>query len=79
MLCVGASDGSTSVIQLDESLSTCSKLDRTNANDMFDRYEQLGDGLDRVVAVLTFLGRHGGREFSTTGKRQSKWLKNKRQ
>ena len=38
MMCVGASDGSTSVIQLDESLSTCSKLDRTNANDMFDRW-----------------------------------------
>ena len=25
------------MIQLDESLATCSKLDRTNANDMFDR------------------------------------------
>ena len=37
MLCVGASDGTTSLIQLDESLATCSKLDRTNANDMFDR------------------------------------------
>ena len=37
LLCVGASDGTTSLIQLDESLATCSKLDRTNANDMFDR------------------------------------------
>ena len=39
LLCVGASDGTTSLIQLDESLATCSKLDRTNANDMFDRLE----------------------------------------
>ena len=37
LLCVGAADGTTSLIQLDESLATCSKLDRTNANDMFDR------------------------------------------
>ena len=37
MLCVGAADGTSSLIQLDESLATCSKLDRTNANDMFDR------------------------------------------
>ena len=37
-MCVGASDGTTSLIQLDESLATCSKLDRTNANDMFDRW-----------------------------------------
>ena len=39
LLCVGASDGTASLIQLDESLATCSKLDRTNANDMFDRLE----------------------------------------
>ena len=37
LLCVGAADGTTSLIQLDESLASCSKLDRTNANDMFDR------------------------------------------
>ena len=37
LLCVGAADGTSSLIQLDESLATCSKLDRTNANDMFDR------------------------------------------
>ena len=28
---------SASLIQLDNSLASCSKLDRTNANDMFDR------------------------------------------
>ena len=41
---MGAADGTSSLIQLDESLATCSKLDRTNANDMFDRGEgeQLG-------------------------------------
>ena len=37
LVCVGAADGTSSLIQLDESLATCSKLDRTNANDMFDR------------------------------------------
>ena len=30
---------SASLIQLDNSLASCSKLDRTNANDMFDRQD----------------------------------------
>lgn len=37
LICVGAADGSASLIQLDSSLASCSKLDRTNASDMFDR------------------------------------------
>ena len=47
---MGASDGTTSLIQLDESLATCSKLDRTNANDMFDRW--VGD--KRVLGQASF-------------------------
>ena len=46
---MGASDGTTSLIQLDESLATCSKLDRTNANDMFDRW----------VVVMVVVGQTG--------------------
>ena len=37
LLCVGDSHGSASVIELDHSLATCTKLDRGNAGDMFDR------------------------------------------
>ena len=33
---------SASLIQLDQSLASCSKLDRTNANDMFDRQDICG-------------------------------------
>ena len=53
LLCVGASDGTTSLIQLDESLATCSKLDRTNANDMFDRLE-LAARCDGETSSLCF-------------------------
>ena len=53
LLCVGASDGTTSLIQLDESLATCSKLDRTNANDMFDRLE-LAARYDGETSSLCF-------------------------
>ena len=37
LMAVGGADGVSSLIQLDKSLTNCSKLDRTNANDMFDR------------------------------------------
>ena len=36
---VGDSRGSASVIELDKSLVNSSKLDRSNASDMFDRCE----------------------------------------
>ena len=35
---VGAGDGSTSILQVDENLMSNSKLDRTNASDMFERF-----------------------------------------
>ena len=72
MVCVGSSDGTSSLIQLDDSLATCrfnignyytqyemeqlcSKLDRTNANDMFDREtrrERILFNRDKAIKVL---------------------------
>ena len=37
LVSVGAGDGSTSILQLDENLMSNSKLDRNNASDMFER------------------------------------------
>ena len=38
LVSVGSGDGSTSILQVDENLMSNSKLDRTNASDMFERF-----------------------------------------